>query len=370
VFLGRARLDLLGSDPSPVFRTQVPAGSSRSYSFAVMGDWGAVDLGGDNPHQANLMARIAASGTRFLLGTGDTAYPGGSQTNYGDLVQKGPNTGAVFGPAFYKDVGKAIPMFNALGNHGFNATHLQLWPQAAAVAASGGRYRMDRYCCRNGTLARDYPSAWYAFDAGRARIYVLDASWANTNLGRADLYENDYDNHWTASSPQYRWLEHDLATHPSPPKVAVLHFPFWSDNATESSDTWLQGPDRLEGLLGRYGVDLVFNAHAHIYQRNLRRGAGGFVSYVTGGGGATPEPIGGRGCDPLDAYGIGWSPTRNRGSACGSAPVPDSVSRVSTSCSSPSSPARSRSRPPTPWDGPSTCSSTTCDLLGNRRDPQ
>jgi hypothetical protein len=139
VLLGRAGLDLLGSDPSPVFRTQVPAGSTRSYSFAVMGDWGAVDAGGVNPHQANLMARIAASGARFLLGTGDTAYPGGSHTNYGDLVQKGPTTGAVFGPAFYKDVGKGIPMFNALGNHGLNTTHLQVWPQAAAAAASGGR---------------------------------------------------------------------------------------------------------------------------------------------------------------------------------------------------------------------------------------
>jgi calcineurin-like phosphoesterase family protein/purple acid phosphatase-like protein len=328
VFLGSTKVDLLGSDVSPEFLTQVPAGSSRPYSFAVIGDWGAVESGGDNLHQANLMGQIAASGARFLLGTGDTAYPDSSQTNYGDLVQKGAGTGAVFGPAFYKDVGKRIPMFNALGNHGLTATHLMLWPQAAAVATSGGRYRMETYCCTNGTRPRRYPSAWYAFDAGPARVYILDAAWGNSNVGSADLYRNDYDNHWTPWSPQYRWLEDDLAAHPSALKFAVLHFPFWSDNATESSDPWLQGPDRLEGLFNRYGVDLVFNGHAHIYQRNLRRGADGFVSYVSGGGGAKPQPIGGRGCSDLDAYGIGWSSSSNRGSACGMASVPDSISWV------------------------------------------
>ena len=35
--------DLLGSDASPTFRSQVAAGSNASYSFAVFGDWGAVD---------------------------------------------------------------------------------------------------------------------------------------------------------------------------------------------------------------------------------------------------------------------------------------------------------------------------------------
>jgi hypothetical protein len=49
VFLGRAGVDLLGSDPSPVFRTQVPVGSTQPDSFAVIGDLGvlgryAVDL--------------------------------------------------------------------------------------------------------------------------------------------------------------------------------------------------------------------------------------------------------------------------------------------------------------------------------------
>ena len=328
VFLGDPAVDLLGSDPAPTFWTQVPAGSSSSYSFAVLGDWGAVDAAGSNPDQANLMSRIAASGARFAVGTGDTAYPSGSQTNYGDLVQRGPGVSTVFGPSFYKGVGARIPMFNLLGNHGLNGTFLMLWPAAQAAATSGGRAQMDTYCCSNGTASASYPSVWYAFDAGPARFYVLDAAWANSNVGTADLYKNDYDNHWTPSRPEYRWLAADLARHPSALKFAFLHFPMYSDNSTEPSDLYLRGGGGLAGLLSRYGVDLVFSGHAHMYQRTLRQPGDSFVAYLTGGGGGKLEPIGAKGCSAADAYGIGWSYSAARGSSCGAAAVPDAITRV------------------------------------------
>ena len=35
------------------------------------------------------MAQLGNSGVRFAVGTGDTAYPSGTQTNYGDLRQTG-----------------------------------------------------------------------------------------------------------------------------------------------------------------------------------------------------------------------------------------------------------------------------------------
>ena len=179
VYLGSA--DLLGADPSPHFRTQVPAGSSEPFSFVVFGDWGYVDSTGRNPHQANLMKQIAASGARFGVTTGDNGYPSGSQTNYGDLVQTGSGVSAVFGPSFWTVPGASIPLFPAIGNHGLsisdtNHPHLLNWPQDRAVATSGGRYQRDTYCCLNGTTSKSYPSAWYAFDAGVARFYVLHAA--------------------------------------------------------------------------------------------------------------------------------------------------------------------------------------------------
>jgi hypothetical protein len=327
-FLGDPAVDLLSTDPAPTFWTQVPAGSSEPYSFAVLGDWGEVNSAGDNPDQANLMHQIAISEARFAVGTGDTAYPSGSETNYGDLVQRGSGVSTVFGPSFYRDVGAGIPMFNALGNHGLSGTFLVVWPMARSPVTSGGRYQMETYCCTNGTTSRSYPSAWYAFDAGPARYYVLDAAWANSNVGTANVYKNDYDNHWTSSSAEYQWLAADLAGHPTTLKFAFMHFPMYSDNTTETSDLYLRGESSVQGLLSRYGVEILFNGHAHMYERNLRQAGDSFVSYITGGGGGTLEPIGGKGCSAFDAYGIGWSYSKLKGSACGAAPVPDSITRV------------------------------------------
>src|SRR3954447_19886969 len=180
--------DLLGSGPSPSFPAQIPKSASR-LSFAVFGDWGEVDAGGNNAQQSDLMSEIASSGATFAVTTGDTAYPSGSQTNYGDLVQRGADTSAIFGPSFWTKAGDHIPLFNAQGNHGMNATSLLNWPQDRAVSFSGGRYKMETYCCANDTQSASCPSSWYAFNAGPARFYVLEASWANSNVGDSDLYE-------------------------------------------------------------------------------------------------------------------------------------------------------------------------------------
>jgi uncharacterized repeat protein (TIGR01451 family) len=338
VYFGTSpQVDLLATDPSPQFYSQLPAGSAQSFSFAVLGDWGEVlNSNGTNPDLANVMQRISSSGVRFAVTTGDNAYPSGSQTNYGDLVQKGANVSAIFGPSFWTVPGKSIPIFPATGNHGMSTgnTHLLNWQQDQATSSSNGRYISEEYCCLNGTNAVNYPSAWYAFDAGNARFYVLTASWGNSNVGTADLYENDYDYHWTATSAEYQWLQNDLTTHAAQHKFAFFHFPLYSDQSSEESDTWLQSAappqpwSSLEGLLSAYGVDLAFTGHAHIYQRNLKPHVNSLPSYVTGGGGADIQSIGSNGCSSVDAYGIGWSDSSGTGNKCGSAPVPTSRAQV------------------------------------------
>jgi hypothetical protein len=334
VFLGST--DLLGTDPTPTFRTQLASGSTVSYSFAVFGDWGEVDSAGNNVHQANLMSRIASSGVRFAVTTGDNAYPNGSWNNYGDLVTKGAGVSSVFGPSFWTVAGASIPIFPIIGNHDMNSTSVNhptliLFPQDRAVADSNGRYARETYCCLNGTTSASYPSAWYAFTAGTTRFYLLEAAWGSTNLGTGSAYENDADYRWTPSSPEYQWLEADLQAHPTGLKIALFHYPVYSDNSTEPSDTFLHGSNSLEGLLGRYGVDLAFSGHAHTYQRYVPN-AQGVVSYVTGGGGARLEPVGQLGCSSTDAYAIGWSYSANGGagggSKCGAASVPTSIDRV------------------------------------------
>jgi hypothetical protein len=329
-YLGASsQIDLLGSDPTPQFLSQLPTGSTTPFSFAVLGDWGKARDDGTNPDQANVIQRIADSGARFAVGSGDTAYPAGSQKSYGDLQQTGPDTSAVFGPQGWPVAGRSIPMFNSVGNHAPTSTFLYTWPADVATAAAGGRYQMDTYCCVDGITSNSYVSGWYAFDAGNARFYMLDTAWDAANVGSASQYQVDYDVHWASAAQhdEYSWLANDLAAHPMQLKFAIFHYPLNSDQSSQNSDPYLTGPGHLEALLNQYDVTIAFNGHAHVYQRNSRP-PGGVVSYVTGGGGASLSTIGGAGCSPYDAYGIGWSTSSGTGSQCGSAPRPTSASQV------------------------------------------
>jgi len=318
-------IDLLGTDPSISFNAQLPSGAPAPFSFAVLGDFGAVgstEAGADN-RQADVMTQIARSGVRFVMGAGDTAYPSGSQTNYGDLNQTGSDVSTIFGPQFWPKFGASTPFFNATGNHGFSSTFLTNWPQPSAASDPDERYAMETYCCPNGTNSASYPSAWYAFDVGVARFYVLEAAWGSSNVGTADQYKNDYDTHWTPTSPEYLWLAKDLQAHQSQLKFAFFHYPMYSSNATEASDPWLRGPNSLEGLLAGSGVAMGFSGHAHNYTRNAKPD-GGLVTYVTGGGGARLQPA--TKCSAPVAYAVGWSYTTG-GSACG-ALRPTSIAQV------------------------------------------
>ena len=314
--------DLLGTNPSPRFTSQVPFGSTSPFTFDVLGDWGEIGTAGAATDQANLLAQVAASGARFAVTVGDNGYPNGSQIDYGDLQQTA--TSAIFGPQGWTVPGPSLPLFTAPGNHGLaGVTHTDIttWTQSRTVASSHGRYQNDVYCCINGSTAANYGSEWYAFDVGNARFYVLDSAWGDTNGGTATPYENDALAHFAPGSPEYTWLLNDLQTHTPQLKFAFSHYPLYSDNPSQPSDTFLQGAANLEGLLGRNGVQMLFNGHAHIYQRNTASAAGMPITYVTGGGGGLPEPVGP--CvTPNDAYAIGWSPTTLTGTACGRGRAP------------------------------------------------
>jgi Calcineurin-like phosphoesterase/Purple acid Phosphatase, N-terminal domain len=325
---GSSSADLLGTDAAPRFSTM---SGSTSLTFDVFGDWGDTSVTG----QAAVDSLIAASGAKFAVSTGDIAYPNGTQTNYGNLVATGTATSEVFGPSFWKVPGARIPLFSTTGNHGRTATYLQNWKQPATVAAANGAYAMQSYSGIDNTTPASYPSNWYAFSTAGARFYLLTADWADNNNGTAaDAYQVDRDYHWQPSSAEYQWLKADLQAHPGGLKFAFFHFPLRSDDATEPSDSYLQNDPNnpsststLEGLLRNNGVNLAFNGHAHIYQRNVAP-PGGVTSYVTGGGGARLVPVDKSNCSPTTAYAVGWSYTSGAGSACGAAPAPGSSGQV------------------------------------------
>jgi hypothetical protein len=298
VFLGS--LDLLATDPSPQVKTAAAPGTP--FTFAVVGDWGQGTTG-----EADVFSRIGASPADFVVTTGDNVYTNGSETEYGDLTQ-----GNVFPPQYLPRIGSR-PIFAAEGNHGFTSStaYIQNFRAPTAAASSGGRFVRETYCCISTlTGPQTYPSAWYAFNWGGARFYVLEAAWSDTYGG----YQGDFLAHWNGPvggcapcGDELTWLKADLASHSGTAvKFAFFHYPLHSDSSSQPSDTYLTGTGGLEGILASNGVDVVFNGHAHLYERNVPQIPGtNMVSYVTGGGGADLGTVGR--CSAFDAYAIGSS---------------------------------------------------------------
>jgi hypothetical protein len=324
----------------------VDASSSGSLTFDVMGDTGenyastsathTNDLpypNGVNPNEASLYQQIGSSGAKFLVMAGDVAYSGGTESTYGDLKQVGtqPEVSNIFGPSYFPQTG-GIPTYVADGNHGQTVTDLKVWPTPDTVGSSNGTYAFDSYAGTDG-INGSFPDDWYAFSTGNVRIYVIDAAWADANstatgtgtaTGSACTptpaycqgYQTDADVHWQTSSPEYQWLQRDLAAYPGGVKLAVFHYPLRSVNATQPSDPYLDNnaaPSSLEALLAAGGVQVAFNGHAHTYQRIDPHTPGQIVNYVTGGGGGVLEPVVGGSCstDPSNwsVYALGWSPS-------------------------------------------------------------
>jgi hypothetical protein len=365
-----AAVDLLpANQPYQEFTTLDTANvsSTAPLTFAVMADTGenysytsasGTDVpfpGLVNPYQAAIYKLIGQSGARFVLNAGDIGYSGGNQSTYGDLEQSGssPEVSTVFGPSYYPQTG-GIPTFASDGNHGQNVTTLRVWPTPATATSSGGTYAFDSYSGVDG-ISGTFPNNWYALSTGNVRIYVLDAAWADSAVGNATGalcatpanctgYQADADEHWQSTSPEYKWLVHDLATHPGGVKFALFHYPLRSDNATQPADPYLlnsaanpNAAASLEKLLADNGVEIAFNGHAHTYQRIVPKQAGQLINYVTGGGGGVLEPVlGGSTCAALQqsaaVYALGWSPSHTTagagtGSACGTA-TPQSAADV------------------------------------------
>ncbi len=126
---------------------------------------------------------------------------------------------------------------------------------------------------------------FYSFDQGCAHMVVLDV-----DLGVGIQ--------WEEGSPQYRWLEADLAATQQPWKFLFFHNALRSSGPHRDDDYNSNGiRDELEfqntigKLATRYGVQAIFTAHEHVYERlNPQGGTHGVIS---GGAGGTLYYFGG-----------------------------------------------------------------------------
>ena len=129
----------------------------------------------------------------------------------------------------------------------------------------------------NGTGYFDYwnniPN-YYSFNAGGWHFISLNSN--GSKVGGL-----------TTSSPEYIWLQKDLAANSSACTIVYYHHPFFNIG-TEGSLTSLSS---IWALMAQYKVSVVLNGHDHDYQRWVPlNGSGspspsGITEFVAGGGG-------------------------------------------------------------------------------------
>jgi predicted phosphodiesterase len=206
-------------------------------TFAVIGDNGT----GQEPEYAvarQMVKNHAVTPFEFVVMMGDNMY--GSQTSR-DFVDKFE---IPYGPLLRM----GIPFYAALGNH--DAPGNRNYPQ---FNMNGQRY--------------------YSVVRGAARFFFFDTNFMDP--------------------PQVKWIDAALAAATEDWKIAIFHHPIYSDGDRHGPNVALRV--MLEPMLIKYGVDVVFSGHEHIYERiKEQKGIPHFIVGSSGQlrkGGVTPSSM-------------------------------------------------------------------------------
>lgn len=206
-------------------RTPVLPLSEGSIQFAVIGDMGT---GGSR--QLDIARTMASVRTRvpydFIITVGDNIY--GSK-----------------GPSDYqrKFVRPYQPLLDAgVTFHGSLGNHDTMSPRLSELFNMNG----ERY---------------YTFTRGPIQFFALDST--------------------AMTAAQLAWLEQQLADSPAAWKVAYFHHPLYSSGRRHGPLIGLR--EKLEPILIKGGVQVVFSGHEHFYERlSPQRG---IQHFITGAGG-------------------------------------------------------------------------------------
>ncbi len=209
------------SPPSPNF-------SSHDGDGVVFVGSGDISSCSNNNDEATAGILDTIPGTVFT--TGDNAYEDGTAQQFADCY--GPTWGR------HRDRTRPVP-----GNHEYNTP--------------GATPYYDYFGDAAGTRGQGY----YSYDIGDWHIIAL-----NSEIGV-----------WVGS-PQYRWLEADLAANPSHCTLAYWHRPPYSSGFIAASSRVRD----FFRLLYDNGADVVLTGHAHLYERFAPLAGDGTPDPVTG----------------------------------------------------------------------------------------
>src|SRR6266542_2360586 len=222
------------------FRT-LPAASSQNLDFLVYGD----NRTNHSPH-ADVVRRMQQErpAPELLIHTGDMVEHGGSADEWSIFFEIERNLRA------------RTAAFPASGNHEDNAP---LYFEQFHVPSNGTNEGKGR---------------WYSFDAGPAHFVALDVVFSDVDPG----------------TPQYQWLDADLARSNQPWKFIYFHYPPYNASTPHGPNIKLRAA--LENLFLVRKVSAVFTGHAHIYERAAGAGSPPLTYFVSGGGGAPQHTVG------------------------------------------------------------------------------
>jgi 3',5'-cyclic AMP phosphodiesterase CpdA len=200
-----------------------------SVRFAVIGDMGT----GETP-QYELAGKLIEYRQKFpfefVIMLGDNLYGGDAPADYANKFERP-----------YKlllDAG--VPFYAALGNH------------------DKPNERFYKPFNMNG-------QQYYTYKKGNVRFFVLDSNDMNPR--------------------QLAWLEKELQNSGSNWSICYFHHPLYSSGAFHGSSTELRLV--LEPLFVKYGVQVVFAGHDHVYERvKPQKG----ISYFTEGASGSLRP--------------------------------------------------------------------------------
>jgi hypothetical protein len=116
-----------------------------------------------------------------------------------------------------------------------------------------------------GSSAGERGKGWYSYDLGGWHLIALNSSCGQIGGCGPD-------------SPQGRWLEADLAAHPSACTLAYWHHPRFSSGKHGSSASMAP----LWQALYQGGAEIVLNGHDHVYERFAPQNPAGVADPVRG----------------------------------------------------------------------------------------
>jgi chitodextrinase len=236
-------------------------------------------------------AGLPANGSPFVVvAVGDGASGETSAVNVSNLIGSlNPNLLLYLGDVYEK--GSPLEFFNWYGAQTNN-----FGTYKAITNPTIGNHEYS-----NSSTAAGYFDYWdnipnyYSYNAGGWHFISL-----NSNQSRIGV---------TSTSPQYLWLQQDLAANAQTCTIAYYHHPLFNigpeGSTTQMSAIW--------SLLAQSGVEMVINGHDHTYQRWVplngsgQPSANGITEFVAGASGHGLQTI--KTSDTRVAYSIDVSPT-------------------------------------------------------------